>query len=121
MADDNTHVKLDEELKAAAAELGSALDTFTSNHDDVSRKDIVRAAKRVLASARDPNGFWMEDALEMSRLGATHLFQVWGGFGHIPDQGAISFAELTKKLDAETSLIGMLSLPPSPFYITIVF
>ena len=109
MAEDSTHVKLDQELKAAAAELGSAVDAFTSNHDDASRKDIVRAAEMVLASARDPNTMWMDDALEMSRLGATHLFQVWGGFGHIPDQGAISFAELAQKLDAETSLIGELS------------
>jgi len=102
---DIPHVKLDEELRAAAAEFSSAVDTFTSKHDDASRQMVTRAAERALASARDPSTTWMDDAFEMSRLGATHLFQVWGGFDQIPSEGAVSFAELARKLNAETSLV----------------
>jgi len=106
----DAHTNLDEELKAAAAELSLAVDDFTSKHDNASRQDIVKAAERVLASARDARTQWMDDALETSRLAAMHLFQVWGGFGQIPDNGAVSFVELARKLDAETSLVGRLIL-----------
>lgn len=93
-------------IKAAGVDLISALDAFDNEPNDGRRRAIVQAAEQVLASARDPGSQWIEDALEMARLGATHLFQVWGGFAEIPNQGTISFAELAQKLDAETSLIG---------------
>ncbi|KAK1749856.1 O-methyltransferase [Echria macrotheca] len=108
MAADSTKVELHKELTAAAAELSSAVDAFGRNDelDNANRQKIVGAAQRILSSARDPNLQWMDDALEMGRLAATHLFQVWGGFGQLPKEGAISFVELAGKLDAETSLVG---------------
>jgi len=109
MTSDNTQAQLHKELTAAAAELSLAVDAFGQNSqfDDANRQKIVSAAQRILSSARDPNAQWMDDALEMGRLAAMHLFQVWGGFGQIPAEGSISFAELAGKLQTETSVIGM--------------
>jgi len=106
MASDDTNAS----IRAAGVDLKSALDAFDTEPNDGHRRAIVEAAEQVLVFARDPSYKWMEDALEMSRLSATHLFQVWGGFGEIPEEGSVSFADLAQKLNAETSLIG---IPPT--------
>lgn len=112
MAAGDEDVKLlHEELKTATVELNAAVDAFTNSSGGASRQDIVSAAEKILLSARDPNGQWMDHALETGRIGATHVFHVWGGFAHVPVHGSILFTELAQKLDAEVSLVGESPFP----------
>jgi hypothetical protein len=97
------------ELKAATAELGEAVDAFIASQEegaiDNGRKRIIDAAERILSTVKQPGHWqWMERVRQMGVIGVTHLFQEWGAFDQIPEEGAISFAELGQKLDAETQL-----------------
>lgn len=99
------------ELKTAADELQTAVDAFLAGKEeaavDASRKRIIDTAERILMTVKPPGHWqWMERVRQMGVIGVTHLFQEWGAFDHIPEQGAISFGELGQKLDAETSLVG---------------
>ncbi|KAK0639483.1 S-adenosyl-L-methionine-dependent methyltransferase [Cercophora newfieldiana] len=102
------------ELKTTADELQTAVDAFLAGQEkgdvDTCRKTIIDACEKMLQTVKPPGHFqWMERVRQMGVMGVTHLFQEWGAFDHIPEQGAISFAELGKKLDAETSLTERLS------------
>jgi hypothetical protein len=49
----------------------------------------------------------MEKVRQMGVIGTTHLFQEWGAFDHIHEEGAIPSAGLGQQLEAETTLIGV--------------
>ncbi|KAK4447337.1 O-methyltransferase [Podospora aff. communis PSN243] len=99
------------ELKTASDELQTAVDAFLAGQEiDASRKKLVDAAEKILSTAKPPGHWqWMERVRQMGVMGVTHLFQEWGAFDHIPEEGVISFEELGRKLDAETSLVERLS------------
>jgi uncharacterized protein YjbJ (UPF0337 family) len=107
--------ELHEELKATTEELQSAVDAFVTSQKEgtlnsSSRSKIIDAAEKILSTVKEPAGQWMERSVQMGLMGATHIFQIWEAFDHIPKEGSISFVELAQKLDAEVSVIGKLPL-----------
>jgi hypothetical protein len=99
------------DLKAFTGDLQTAVDSFLAGEQEGSaglggRKKIIAAAEKILGVVKDPGSQWMERSVQIGNIGAAHLFQVWGAFEQIPEEGSISFAELAEKLDAETSVVG---------------
>jgi len=102
------------ELKKATDELQTAVDAFLAGQEkgdvDAGRKKILDTAEKILLTVKQPGHWqWMERVRQMGVIGVTHLFQEWGAFDHIPEEGAVSFGELGEKLDAEASLVERLS------------
>jgi len=106
------------ELDTLVAELSQAVRDLRSSAergaaDPKRRAKAIESAQAVLGSLKHPVEAMMDDYFGICFLMATRLFASLGGFEHIPSEGAISYNDLAKKLDAESALTSMLpgSLP----------
>ncbi|CAM1502734.1 Fc.00g075100.m01.CDS01 [Cosmosporella sp. VM-42] len=98
------------ELETISARLTAAVDDFANSTNDAGqntakRMAIVAAAQQVLYEATLPEEQWIEQAAVMGAMTAARLFLKWNVFDEIPARGAVSYAELAKKLDADEPLL----------------
>ncbi|KAK2745075.1 o-methyltransferase [Colletotrichum kahawae] len=88
-------------------DLASQLSGIATSPASDAEKNAAAAgiAKQILKAVRTPNPDWMEKAFVNTEITALRLCIDWGVFAAIPEQGAISFSELDKQVNSETSLI----------------
>ncbi|KAF2669467.1 O-methyltransferase [Microthyrium microscopicum] len=109
-----------------AASLGSELDTLVAdltgavseykaaaaNEDQLggdlaTRMKVITTAQKIVHATKKPEEQWYDQSVWMADLTATRIFKKWEAFAAIPavGEGSISYEDLAKKLDADTSLV----------------
>ena len=100
-----------DDIRAAAAQLTAAVGELadppagSKELDKAQAANIVEAAQRILSLAKSPAGLGMEAIGQLSIITANRIFWEWNVFEAIPRDGAISYAELAAKVDADVSVI----------------
>lgn len=95
------------ELKQALQTLNKVTETLmTDQNNDELRQNVISAAEKLILAAQDPRQQWWELIRHSTLMTAMHVFQEWGAFTHIPEEGSVSFVELGEKINAEAALVG---------------
>jgi len=112
-----------QELKEALETLNKTTETLlTDQNNDEVRQNVILAAEKLILAAQDPRQQWWELVRHSTLMTAIHVFQEWGAFEEIPEEGSISFAELGEKINAEGGLIGgFFFVFPSTYLPTLLF
>ncbi|KAK1478877.1 O-methyltransferase [Colletotrichum tamarilloi] len=82
----------------------------SSASSDVEKNSAaVDIAQRILAAARGPTPDWMDRMISVMELTGLKLLLDWNALAMIPLEGAITYAELAKKLSADEPLLRRLA------------
>ncbi|KAK1474756.1 O-methyltransferase [Colletotrichum cuscutae] len=82
----------------------------SSASSDVEKSSAaVDIAQRILAAARGPTPGWMDWMINVMELTGLKLLLDWNALAMIPLEGAITYAELAKKLSADEPLLRRLA------------
>jgi hypothetical protein len=97
------------DLQAATDELNAVVGDYMSRPVDADdkgqRQQIIEAASKILAAAKDPSDQGMDAIGQLTVIAANRIFWEWGVFDEIPLEGSISYADLARKVNADVSLL----------------
>lgn len=97
--------QLANELTGAVKRIRAESQATKARYSDAPRHHALYAASGIQELLRGPKEY-VRAAWLLQMVGAALMvFEDFKGFDHIPAEGAISFADLAKKLDAEEVLI----------------
>ncbi|KAI6277723.1 hypothetical protein MCOR27_002483 [Pyricularia oryzae] len=103
--------QLANELTGAVKRIRAESQATKARYSDAPRHHALYAASGIQELLRGPKEYVRAAWLLQMVVAALMVFEDFKGFDHIPAEGAISFADLAKKLDAEEVLIRRITNP----------
>ncbi|KAK0716604.1 O-methyltransferase-domain-containing protein [Apiosordaria backusii] len=76
---------------------------------NATRQSVIRTAQSIIHAAQDEQELYVHFVVNKVEIIVMRLFLKWEAFEAIPTEGAISFEDLAKKLDADVELISRLT------------